>query len=281
MDKAQELLRIGLVQMCSADDHQSNIEIVTDLVAKAADANCKLVALPEVSGLMNRYADPEKDLFTAATDPCIAAYRQLAKAYGLWMHIGSTPVLGGKDGRLLNHSALINSEGEIVAEYDKIHLFDITLTNGRPIKESSRYAPGEDAILATTPWGPFGMAVCYDLRFPELFRDYAQAGARLIFVPSAFTVQTGEAHWDVLLRARAIENGCYIVAAAQVGHHADGRQTYGHAMVVDPWGRVVADMDETIGIRIVDIDFRQVDARRAQIPSICHDRPFTSPNAAT
>ena len=161
MDKAQELLRIGLVQMCSADDHQSNIEIVTDLVAKAADASCKLVALPEVSGLMNRHADPENDLFTAATDPCIAAYRQLAKAYGLWMHIGSTPVLGGKDGRLLNHSALINSEGEIVAEYDKIHLFDIQLEGRKPILESSRYAPGTEASIAGTDWGTMGMSICY------------------------------------------------------------------------------------------------------------------------
>ena len=279
MDKAQEVFRVGLVQMCSADDHQSNIATVSELTAKAADAGCALVALPEVSGLMNRHADPENDLFTAATDPCIAAYRQLAKSFGIWMHIGSTPVLGGKGGRLLNHSALINSEGEIVAEYDKIHLFDITLPNGNMIKESSRYSPGEDAVLAMTPWGPFGMTVCYDLRFPGLFRGYAQSAARLVFVPSAFTIPTGKAHWDVLLRARAIENGCFIVAAAQVGNHADGRKTFGHSMVVDPWGKVVVDMDDTVGLQIVDIDLRQVDARRSQIPSICHDRPFTSPNA--
>ena len=174
----------------------------------------------------------------------------------------------GPDWRFLNHATLIDATGGIVAEYDKIHLFDVALEGQAPIGESKRFAPGTRATLAQTPWGPFGLSICYDLRFPYLYRAYAQAGAVLMFIPSAFTVPTGQAHWKVLLRARAIETGAFVLAAAQVGHHADGRQTYGHALAVDPWGNVLADLGEAVPmLQLIDLDLSAVARARSQIPS--------------
>lgn len=261
-------LRVALAQMCSADTHAANIATVAALAEQAAGAGAQMLALPEVAGLMNRNPETSRrQVVTADADPFIAACRDIAARHGLWLHTGSTPVLG-PDGRFLNHSTLIDATGGIVADYDKIHLFDVTLDGQAPIGESKRFAPGARAVIARTPWGPMGLSICYDLRFAYLYRAYARAGAVVMFIPSAFTVPTGRAHWEVLLRARAIETGAFVLAAAQAGHHADGRQTYGHALAVDPWGAVLADMGaDAPAILVRDLDLGAVARARAQIPA--------------
>ena len=270
-----EILKLGLVQMTSSNTHADNIAFAQKQVAQAATQGCDLVAFPEVAGLMNRKlaATPDQ-VGPQSTDPFISACRKMAKEHRLWIHTGSTPVTGGDDARFLNHSDLIDQDGQIVASYDKIHLFDMYPDDGPPMLESKRYAPGQQAALPQTPWGPLGMSICYDLRFPQLYRDYAQSGATMLFIPSAFTVPTGRAHWEVLLRARAIECGCFVIAAAQTGKHDDGRETYGHSMVVDPWGEVLVDMKTDIGLSIIELDMTLVATARAKIPSLTHDRPI-------
>jgi predicted amidohydrolase len=268
-------LRVTLAQLTSADTHAANIAAVTQLARAAAAEGADLLALPEVAGLMQRDAERARAVVTTAdADPYIAACRDFAREHGLWIATGSTPVLG-PDGRFLNHADLIAPDGTVTASYDKIHLFDAFLEGRTPIGESRRFAPGTEAVLAPSPWGPIGLSICYDLRFPALYRAYAQAGAVLFLVPSAFTVPTGQAHWEALLRARAIENGAWVVAAAQVGDHADGRTTYGHAMIVSPWGEVRADLGgDGPGHVTLDLDMGAVAAARRQLPSLEHDRPF-------
>jgi predicted amidohydrolase len=263
-----QTLRVALAQMCSAETHAANIGTVSDLARQAADAGAELLALPEVAGLMTRNPElAQAQVVEADADPFIAACRDLAARHGLWIHNGSTPVRA-PDGRFLNHSTLIDATGGIVAAYDKIHLFDVTLEGQAPIGESKRFAPGKAGVVAETPWGPFGLSICYDMRFAYLYRAYAQAGAVLMFVPSAFTVPTGRAHWEVLLRARAVETGAFVLAAAQAGAHADGRQTYGHALAVGPWGEVLADLgDAAPTCRVIDLDLGAVSRARAQIPA--------------
>ncbi|SDY10471.1 carbon-nitrogen hydrolase family protein [Citreimonas salinaria] len=268
-------LRIALGQMTSAGTHDANVAAMRDLAARAKAAGADMLCLPEVAGLMQRDGEKARaQVVEAARDPFIAACREAAAEHALWLQPGSTPVLG-PDGRFLNHATMIGPDGALVAEYDKIHLFDVAIEGEKPIGESRRFAPGERGVVVDTPWGAMGMTICYDLRFPQLFRAEAQAGARLILVPSAFTVPTGRAHWEVLLRARAIENGAWIVAAAQAGTHEDGRETWGHSLVVSPWGRVVCDMGDAAGLELVEIDLAEADKAREQIPSLSNDRPFT------
>ncbi len=268
-------MKLGLVQMTSTNRHAGNIAFAKEMVAEAASKGCQMVAFPEVAGLMNRRLSAEPELVgSEESDPFITACLEMAARFKIWIHTGSTPLSGGQGERFLNHSNLINGEGEIVARYDKIHLFDMYPDDGPPIVESKRYAPGSKTALAQTPWGPLGMSICYDLRFPHLYREYAKAGASMLFVPSAFTVPTGRAHWEVLLRARAIENGAFVIASAQVGRHDDGRETYGHSLVVDPWGNVIADMGERVGLEVVELDLSKVKTARTQIPSLSHDRGF-------
>ncbi|MGR3496443.1 carbon-nitrogen hydrolase family protein [Citreimonas sp.] len=268
-------LRLALGQMNSAGTHDANIATMRDLSARADAGGAHMLCLPEVAGLMQRDgAKARAQVVEAGADPFIAACREVAAARALWMQPGSTPVLG-PDGRFLNHATMIGPDGKLVAEYDKIHLFDVAIEGEKPIGESKRFAPGETGVVVDTPWGALGMTICYDLRFPQLYRAEAQAGARLIFVPSAFTVPTGRAHWEVLLRARAIETGTWIVASAQTGTHEDGRETWGHSLVVDPWGRLVCDMGDAPGLEVVEIDLDQSDKARKQIPSLANDRPFT------
>ncbi len=274
-----DTLTLALAQTTSADRHAPNVATVRELAARASAAGADMLALPEGAGLLNRdRASALAEVTTHVDDPFVAACREAAARHGLWIHTGSAPVLGpdGPDGpRFLNRSDLIGPDGAIVATYDKVHLFDIHLDGHAATGESRRYAPGERAVLAPTPWGPAGMAVCYDMRFPQLCRHYAQAGAAMLFLPSAFTVPTGRMHWEPLLRARAIENGAWVIAAAQVGRHADGRETWGHSMVVDPWGTVALDMGgEAPGLAFVTLDMGVVAAARRQIPSLLHDRPF-------
>jgi len=262
-------LRVALAQMCSADTHAENIATVAGLAARAAGEGAELLCLPEVAGLMNRNAEVARAQVVAAEDdPFLLACRDLAAAHGIWIHAGSTPVLG-PDGRFLNHSAVIDATGAIRADYDKVHLFDVAIEGQAPIGESKRFAPGEAAVMLDTPWGPWGLSICYDLRFPYFYRRYGQEGATIIFIPSAFTVPTGQAHWEVLLRARAIETGAFVLAAAQAGHHADGRETWGHALAVDPWGKVLADLGrDAPGLAVLDLDLSRVQAARAQIPAL-------------
>ena len=265
-----------MAQMTSTNRHAGNIDFVQDAARQAKAAGCHLLALPEAAGFLNKNSDDAAShVVDAESDPFIMACREMAAKHGLWIHTGSTPVTG-PDLRFLNHSNLIDTSGQIVASYDKIHLFDVFLEGHRPTGESARYSGGEQAVLANTPWGVMGMSICYDLRFPQLYRDYSKAGARVLFVPSAFTISTGQAHWEVLLRARAIENAAFVIAAAQVGRHSDGRQTYGHSMVVNPWGEILADMgDRKTGLAVIDLQLDEVEKARRQIPSLANEKPYS------
>ena len=275
-DELQKTLRIGVVQMTSTNRHDGNIAFVQDAAEKAASEGCGMIALPEVAGMMNRRIEADRDLIRdESSDPFISACRKIAAQHEIWIHTGSTPIVRAGDARFLNHSNLIDPTGRIVASYDKVHLFDMYPEEGTPILESRRYAPGNYSVLADTPWGPLGMSICYDLRFPQFFRDYARDGAVMLFVPSAFTVPTGRAHWEILLRARAIENGAYVVAAAQVGTHDDGRETWGHSLVVAPSGEVLLDMEDRLGLAVVDLDMDAVQRARTAIPSLAHGRTYS------
>jgi len=269
-------LRLAMLQMISGDGHSANAATLAEAAARAAGEGAKMLALPEAAGLMQRDRDRAREIVTTEdADPFVAACREAATAHGLWVQLGSTPIRA-EDGRFLNHALLIAPDGGIAARYDKIHLFDVFLDGREPTGESRRYAPGDSGVLVETPWGRMGLTICYDLRFPQLFRAYAKAGARVIFVPSAFTVPTGAAHWEPLLRARAIENGVWIVAAAQVGNHADGRVTWGHSLIVSPWGEVICDLGgDGPAQRTVELDLTRVEAARRQIPSLENERAFT------
>ena len=270
-------LRIACVQTSSGNDMGCNIAAASDLVRRARGEGADLIALPEIVALI----DPDRERLVAnapdeADHPALAAFGDLARETGAWILGGSITVRAG-DGRVANRSLLIDANGDIVGRYDKIHMFDVDLPGGESYRESDTYRPGAETCVARTPWGGLGMTVCYDVRFPELYRTLAKAGADLIAVPAAFTRQTGRAHWSVLLRARAIENGCYVFAPAQCGEHGGGRQTYGHSMIVDPWGEVVAEAAEDTGVILADIDTAKVaDARRA-IPSLGQDRAYAAP----
>ncbi|WP_226780289.1 carbon-nitrogen hydrolase family protein [Oceaniglobus trochenteri] len=272
---AADVLKLCMAQMTSADSHGPNIAFLRDAAARAADAGCHMLALPEVAGLCNRNAEKARAQVVAAKDdPFIAAACEAAARQGLWINTGSTPV-AGPEGKFLNHGSLIDSQGEIVADYDKIHMFDVHLDGQDRIGESDTYAGGTRAVLTDTPWGRVGLSICYDLRFPALFRGLAQRGAGILFIPAAFTVPTGQAHWHVLLRARAIETGSFVVAPAQVGKHDDGRRTYGHSLVVSPWGEVICDMGgEDPGLAMVELELEQIARARRQIPSLTLERSF-------
>lgn len=271
-----KILRLSLAQTTSAKTHSENIEHLSHIVKDAARAGANMLALPEVVGMMNKdFEEARKSVTSATQDPFIRACQHHAKAHKMWIQTGSTPVAGSGN-KFRNHATLIDPTGKVVASYDKMHLFDVFLEGRPPTGESERYIAGDRAVLVETPFGPFGMTICYDLRFPMLYRDLAQQGAVLTFAPSAFTVPTGKAHWEILLRARAIENGMWIVAAAQVGTHQDGRKTWGHSMVVSPWGEVVADLGgKEAGLVTVDIDLESPAKARRQIPSLRNEISYT------
>lgn len=265
---------VACVQTTSAREVEPNIVAVAALVRQARAAGAEFVLLPEnvgmlepVSRLLKEKAAPEE------THPALAAFRDLAAETGVWLLIGSLAIRAEGE-RVANRSFLVGPTGAIVARYDKIHLFDVDLGPGESYRESATILPGDRAVVAPTPWGLLGMSVCYDLRFPQLYRQLAQQGAVFLSVPAAFTRTTGRAHWHVLQRARAIENGAFVFAPAQCGTHAEGRETYGHSLIVDPWGTVLADGGEEPGIVLARIDPQEVDRARARIPSLQHDRPF-------
>jgi predicted amidohydrolase len=268
-------VRVACVQTNSAREIAANIPVVRDLIRRARDRGAELIALPENVSLLEPVSRLLREKAPAESDhPALEAFRSEAQALRAWLLIGSLTVKADDD-KLANRSLLINDHGAIVARYDKIHLFDVDLGAAEHYRESATIAPGSVAVVAETPWGRLGLSVCYDLRFPHLYRQLAQAGADFLAIPAAFTRTTGRAHWHVLQRARAIENGCFVIAPAQCGVHAEGRETYGHSLIVAPWGEVLADGGDDVGIIDADIDRAQVDAARRRIPSLLHDRPFS------
>jgi predicted amidohydrolase len=272
-------MRIALFQAQSGIDPAANAQHLVKAVNDAADGGASILFTPEMSGLLDRDRErAEAHLKDEANDPVLAAVRAAAASRGIWVHIGSLALPGERDdGRLVNRGFLIDDSGEIRARYDKIHLFDVDLPTGESWRESAAYAPGEQPVVADTPAGPMGMSICYDLRFPDLYRALTGAGAAILAVPAAFTVPTGQAHWHILLRARAIEAGVFVVAAAQAGHHEDGRETYGHSLVVGPWGEVLLDMGPEPGLAFADIDMDEVERVRERLPAIRHRRPIGEP----
>lgn len=275
------VLRAGLVQLSSSDEPEANIPVTEALIREAAAGGAQLVLTPEVTNLVSQNrAWQREQLHPEAEDPTLARLSAVAGELGIWLLLGSLGIqTGDPDGRFANRSFLIAPDGTVRAQYDKIHMFDVDVSATETWRESAAFRPGETAVVAETPWGGLGMTICYDLRFAALYRALAQAGARILTVPSAFTVPTGEAHWHVLLRARAIETGCFVLAPAQCGEHParpgeKRRQTYGHSLAVAPWGEVLADGGETPGIMLVDLDLAAVDAARARVPALRHDRPF-------
>jgi len=273
--------KAACVQANAGNDMAENITAASDLVRHARDAGADFITTPEAVVMIER--GRRNIVAKAAVEQehaGVAAFADLARETGAWLLAGSFAVRVAEEERLANRSILFDPGGRIVARYDKIHMFDIDLPDGESYRESRVYRPGEDAVLAQLPWGVLGMTVCYDMRFPHLFRDLARAGAEFLTVPSAFTRPTGRAHWHVLLRARAIETGCFVIAAAQCGEHVGGRKTYGHSLIVDPWGAVVVEGGEEPGIFMADIDTAAVAEARSRIPSLQHDRGYRAPQAA-
>jgi len=261
--------------MCSSRSVEGNLIEATRLIRQAVAGGASYVQTPEVTTLIEM---KRESLFLAVKpedgNPAIAHFRSLARELGIWLHIGSMGVLIRPD-KVANRSLLISPQGVVVGKYDKVHMFDVDLPNGERYRESKNYQPGDTAVLVDLPWGKLGMTICYDLRFPQIYRALAHAGADFLAIPSAFTKPTGEAHWQVLMRARAIETGCFVLAAAQAGRHEAGRETYGHSIVVAPWGEVLAEGGAETGVIFADIDPASIVEARGKVPSLQHDRPFT------
>jgi predicted amidohydrolase len=275
-------LAIAAVQMTSGEDVDANLERARELVREAATAGALIVGLPENFAYLGTRQDHKlaiaEELPPVGTDehrdigPILGAMRALALKAGVWLLLGGFPEKSGKPDRISNTAVLLNPEGTISAIYRKIHLFDVDVPGGKRFRESDSVQPGGDVVVAPTPWGGLGLSICYDLRFPELYRAQAAQGARIIAVPSAFTLETGKDHWHVLLRARAIENQVYVMAPAQVGAHGPTRRSYGHALVVDPWGVIIAECGEQEGFALARLDFAHQDRVRAALPVLAHRR---------
>lgn len=276
-------MKAGLVQLCSGDDPVANLAETRDLIAQAAAQGAGLVLTPEVTNCVSQdRAHQRAVLQTEAYDITLAGLRGTARELGIWLSIGSLALkTQGADTRFANRSFLIGPDGGIVARYDKIHMFDVDVSATETFRESAGFRPGDRAVVAQTPFARIGLTICYDIRFAYLHRALAQAGADILLVPAAFSPVTGAAHWEPLLRARAIETGCYVLAAAQTGthpiRHGKPRQTHGHSMAISPWGEVLVDMGTKTGTAIVDLDLTKVAQSRQRIPALTHDRPFESP----
>lgn len=266
--------RAGLVQVCAGRDVAANVAAAAELIREAAAGGARYIQTPEVTTLI----EPEGKRLFAATkpeegNPALAAFSALAAELGVWLHIGSMGVLLSSE-KIANRAFLIRPDGTIAARYDKIHMFDVDLPGGESYKESRNYEPGSKAVVADLPWCGLGLTICYDLRFPYLFRALAKAGAEIIAVPAAFTRTTGEAHWHTLLKARAIETQCFVLAAAQGGRHEHGRDTYGHSIAISPWGEVLAEGGVHPSVIFADVELGKVSEARGRVPSLTHDRPF-------
>ena len=267
--------KVACIQTSSGANVQDNLDSAWDIVRKARDAGADLIALPEAANVMasdkvtlNLKTEPEEN------NHALLAFQDMAHKTGAWVLVGSLLIDMPDTDKMSNRSYLLDDKGAICARYDKIHMFDVELGGAENHMESDCYNAGDKLVLAKTPWGQLGMTICYDLRFAYLYRALGHAGAQMLSIPSAFTQVSGRAHWHVLQRARAIETGCYVIAPAQCGDHPGNRKTYGHSLIVDPWGEVIADGGEGIGFIIADIDLTKVDEARSKIPSIRHDRDF-------
>jgi predicted amidohydrolase len=267
------MTKIALYQARTGVDPEANARDIVGAVEDAAAAGAAMLFTPEMSGLLDRdRSRAAANLHVEEEDRVLASVCEAAARTGIWVHLGSLAVRRA-DGRLNNRGYVVTGGGQSLATYDKLHLFDVDLATGESWRESALYAPGERAVVAGTPVGLVGLSICYDLRFPDLYRSLTDAGAQILSIPAAFTVPTGEAHWHVLMRARAIEAGVFVVAAAQCGRHQDGRETYGHSLVVGPWGEVLLDMGGTdVGLGFAEIDLGQIDSVRSRLPAIRHRR---------
>jgi predicted amidohydrolase len=267
--------KAACIQNCATPDVEHDIAVLSRLIGRAAGEGAGFIATPEYcAGLNSKDGLFHPVAFPEATHPVIPAMAALARQHSAWILIGSIGVRAD-DGRINNRSIMLTPGGEIAVRYNKIHLFDVNLGEGKLYRESATIAPGSEAVISPCIGGSIGLSICYDLRFAALYRAYGQAGAHMLAIPAAFTKMTGEAHWHVLNRARAIENGAYVIAPCQYGTLAGGGQCYGHSLIIDPWGRVLADGGDSEGIIIAEIDLEQVALTRSRIPSLCHDRPFT------
>ena len=266
--------KAAMIQMRSGLKPAANIDAAVRLINEAKSAGAEYVLTPEMTNILAAKREQLSGAIVAEeADPSLATLRELARQLGVYIHIGSLAVSLSPE-RAANRSFLVDPKGNIAARYDKIHMFDVDLSNGESYRESRNYRPGEQAVLADLPWGGLGLTICYDLRFPALYRALAEAGATMLAIPSAFTKQTGEAHWHVLVRGRAIENGCFVFAAAQGGKHENDRDTYGHSLIVDPWGRIIAEGGTDSGVVMAEIDPAEIANARARIPSLQHGRRF-------
>ena len=270
-------VKVACLQVNAGREMEPNIQAACALARQARMSGADLVLMPENVAMMEHgRARILEKAYVESLHPALGAFRALARETGLWLHTGTLHIRL-PEGMAANRNHLLSPAGDIVARYDKIHMFDVSLAGGESYRESATFVAGDRAVVAHTPWGGLGLTICYDLRFPHLYRALAKAGAVFLAVPAAFTRTTGKAHWHVLLRARAIETGCWVFAPAQTGTHAEGRQTYGHALIVDPWGEVVADAGEAPGLIMADIDPAKVAEARSMVPCLTHDRPFALP----
>lgn len=271
-------VKVALFQMTTGIDPVANAAAIVSAAERAAGEGAAMMFTPEMSGLLDRNRKRGgAHVVAEQANPVLAAVREAAERHGLWIALGSLAVERA-DGRWANRSLLVSDKGEVVARYDKIHMFDVDLATGESWRESAAYAPGEEVVSVPTPIGLLGLAVCYDVRFPALFEELGRRRCDAIAIPAAFTVPTGQAHWHLMQRARAVEASAYVIAAAQVGRHEDGRETYGHSLVIDPWGDVLLDMGEELGVGFAMIDPARIAQVRAQLPSLANKR--TIGNAA-
>ena len=276
-------MRVGLVQLTSSDDPVANLTDTTNYIARAAESGARFVLTPEVTNCVSASRSRQKEVLRPESqDLTLAALRAEAARHGIWLLIGSLGLVDPDgDGRFVNRSFLIAPDGEIAARYDKIHMFDVAISEVETYRESDGYRPGGHAQIADVDGTMIGMTVCYDVRFPYLYRELAHSGARILTVPAAFSPETGVAHWETLLRARAIETGSFVLAPAQCGQHTasrgKSRRTHGHSLAIDPWGMVLADGGDLPGVTLVDLDLAKVDDVRSRLPSLTHDRDYTPP----
>lgn len=275
-------MKVAALQLCASDDPVANLAHTLSMVQQASEAGAQFIATPEVTNCVSSSRRRQnKVLALQENDQTLAAMCTAAARFGVWISVGSLALKLPDDDRFTNRSFMIDPSGQIVAQYDKIHMFDVTLSETEQYRESDGYRAGDHAVIADTAFGKIGMTICYDIRFPHLYRGLAKSGASILLIPAAFAQPTGRAHWEVLLRARAIETGCYVIAAAQTGEHQTSqrrpRKTYGHSMIVSPWGEIMADAGEDQGIIYADLDLSFVESTRARVPSILSNQSFSEP----
>ena len=275
-------MKVAALQLCASDDPVANLAITLSMVQQAAEAGAKFIATPEVTNCVSSSRRRQNEVLALQeNDQTLVAMCTAAAQFGVWISVGSLALKLPDDDRFTNRSFMIDPSGQILAQYDKIHMFDVTLSETEQYRESDGYRAGGNAVIADTAFGKIGMTICYDIRFPHLYRGLAKSGALILLIPAAFAQPTGRAHWEVLLRARAIETGCFVIAAAQTGEHQTTqgrpRKTYGHSMIVSPWGEIMADAGEDHGIIYADLDLSLVESTRARVPSILSNQSFSEP----